>query len=41
MNLCSYNSKTRNERHVMPVHHGFFLLFQFFEDFIGTHAFGK
>ena len=25
----------------MPVHHGFFLLFQFCEDFIGTHAFGK
>ncbi len=41
MNLCSYNSKTRNERHVMPVHHGFFVLFQFSEDFIGTHAFGK
>ena len=35
MNLCSYNSKTRNERHVMPVHHGFFVLFQFFEDFVG------
>ena len=41
MNLCSYNPKTRNERCVMPVHHGFFLLFQFCEDFIGTHAFGK
>ena len=41
MNLCSYNSKTRNERHVMPIHHGFFVLFQFSEDFIGTHAFGK
>ena len=41
MNLCSYNPKTRNERRVMPVHHGFFLLFQFCEDFIGTHAFGK
>ena len=25
----------------MPVHHGFFLLFQFFENFISTHAFGK
>ena len=23
MNLCSYNPKTRNERRVMPVHHGF------------------
>ena len=41
MNLCSYNPKTRNERCVMPVHHGFFVLFQFSEDFIGTHAFGK
>ena len=41
MNLCSYNPKTRNERCVMPVHHGFFVLFQFCEDFIGTHAFGK
>ena len=41
MNLCSYNSKTRNGRHVMPVHHGFFVLFQFCEDFIGTHALGK
>ena len=41
MNLCSYNPKTRNERRVMPVHHGFFVLFQFCEDFIGTHAFGK
>ena len=41
MNLCSHNSKTRNERCVMPVHHGFFVLFQFCEDFIGTHAFGK
>lgn len=25
----------------MPVHYGFFVLFQFCEDFIGTHAFGK
>ena len=25
----------------MPVHHGFFVLFQFCEDFIGTHALGK
>ena len=41
MNLCSYNPKTRNGRCVMPVHHGFFVLFQFFEDFISTHAFGK
>lgn len=41
MNLCSYNPKTRNGRCVMPVHYGFFVLFQFCEDFIGTHAFGK
>ena len=41
MKLCSYNPKTRNERCVKPVHHGFFVLFQFFEDFISIHAFGK
>ena len=41
MNLCSYNPKTRNEQRAMPVHYGFFVLFQFCEDFIGTHAFGK
>lgn len=41
MNLCSYNPKTRNGRCVMPVHHGFSVIFQFCEDFIGTHAFGK
>ena len=41
MNLCSHNPKTRNERCAMPVHHGFFLLFQFCKNFIGTHPFGK
>ena len=41
MNLCSYNPKTRNGRCVMPVHYGFFVLFQSFENFISTHAFGK